>query len=488
MNLFSINSEIGPDVILKQIFEPKLAQYSYLFGCRKTGEALIIDPQRDIQRYRDIAEDNNLRITAATETHIHADYLSGLREFAESGVKVFASDEGDADWKYEWLTGSDYDYTLLKDGDKIPVGELTVDVLHTPGHTPEHIVFAIPAKKGGDNSSAGVLTGDFVFVGDVGRPDLLETAAGVVGSMEVGAKQMFDSLQRFKSFPEHWSVWPGHGAGSACGKALGAAPTSTVKDEMKGNAALLVSDDLQRFTDYILSDQPEPPMYFARMKRDNRQGPRVLGNITRPQQLSIGDLEKAPLKNNHVLLDTRSWPEFREGHVKGALFTPFNNSFNTVAGCYVTETDSMILLIEESDLDDAVVDLIRIGLDDIVGFVTPQQLADSDIPLVQTQEITIAEYESLRQDTETFSLDVRRAGELRNVGRIPETYNIAHTRLLDRINELPKDKTLLVNCRSGERSTYACAALERHGFEAVNVAGGYLAWLERVSTGKQTAT
>jgi len=474
-------------MILKQIFEPKLAQYSYLLGCAKTGKALIIDPQRDIRRYIDIAENNNLRIIAATETHIHADYLSGLREFAESGVKVFVSDEGGADWKYEWLSGSDYDYSLLKDGDKITIGEIVVDVLHTPGHTPEHIIFAIPAEENVADTPGGVLTGDFVFVGDVGRPDLLETAAGVVGSMEVGAEQMFNSLKRFKVFPESWQVWPGHGAGSACGKALGAAPTSTVKDELKGNAALLVSDDLQRFTDYILSDQPEPPMYFARMKRDNRKGPRVLGALPQPQNMSMTALSEALRKSNHVLLDTRTWAEFRKGHIKGALFTPFDNSFNTIAGCYVTEADSMVLLIEESDLDDAVVDLIRIGLDNIVGFVTPQQLAESDIPLAPTQEIAIAEYEAMRQDSETFSLDVRRAGELRNVGRIPETYNIAHTRLLDRIHELPKDKTLLVNCRSGVRSTYACAALERHGFEAINVAGGYLAWLERVSTGRTTA-
>ncbi len=472
-------------MFFKQIFEPKLAQYAYLLGCEETGEALIVDPQRDIQRYLDIAGEDNLRITAAAETHIHADYLSGLREFAEHGARIYASDEGGADWKYEWLIGSQYDYVLLKDGDEFSLGELRISVRHTPGHTPEHLIYTIAVGKKDSARAAEILTGDFVFVGDVGRPDLLETAAGVVGSMEIGAKQMFDSLQDFKTLPEDWKIWPGHGAGSACGKALGATPSSTVADELRTNAALRASNDLREFKAYILADQPEPPLYFARMKRDNRLGPPVLGKLPTPRLLSFDELQELSVKPEHVVLDTRSWDEFQEGHLRGALFTPLNNEFTTVAGSYVTENDSIYLLVAKERLTEVVTDLIRIGLDNIVGYCTPDAFERAEVSgasLETTRQITVNEYERLRKTDGAFALDVRRAEELKNVGSIPGVYNISHTRLLERISELPSEKTILVSCRSGVRSSYACALLERQGFVAVNVVGGYLSWLEREPT------
>ncbi len=473
-------------MFFKQIFEPKLAQYAYLLGDSQTGEALIVDPQRDIQRYINIAIENNLRITGAAETHIHADYLSGLREFAESGVRVYASDEGGFDWQYEWLKGSAYDYVLLKDGDEFSLGALKLKVFHTPGHTPEHLIYVVTDKDG--NS---VLAGDFVFVGDVGRPDLLETAAGVVGARDIGAEQMFDSLKIFKDFPGDWSLWPGHGAGSACGKALGAEPYSTVARELRSNPALLASNKLQEFKDYILADQPEPPLYFARMKRDNRIGPPVLGSLPKPELVSVDTLTSLDSKDDHVILDTRNWEDFREGHIKGALFTPMDSSFNTIAGCYVSENESIYLLVDPSELNEAVTDLIRIGLDNVVGYCTPAMLADAvetGLELEQTGQISIDEYETLRKQGSAFALDVRRAEELINVGRIPGTHNISHTRLLAKLDELPRDKTILVSCRSGIRSSYACALLNSSGFEAVNVAGGYLSWLESQPARTSTST
>ncbi len=472
-------------MFFKQIFEPKLAQFAYLLGCPKSGEALIVDPQRDIQRYIEIATENSLKITAAAETHIHADYLSGLREFAEAGAKIYASDEGDENWKYEWLIGSDYDYHLLKDGNIITLGELTVVAQHTPGHTPEHLIYKVSKEKQGNSQETEILMGDFVFVGDVGRPDLLETAAGVTGSMEIGAKQMFDSLQQFKTFPADWKIWPGHGAGSACGKALGSAPFSTVSDELSSNAAILVASDFQRFKDYILADQPEPPLYFARMKRENRLGPAVLGELPRPQELTFAEFQELSAESGNIVLDTRSWDEFRHGHTVGALHTPLNSAFNTVAGCYVTESDCMILLVEPELLEEALTDLIRIGLDNVIGYCTPEALENAvkhGVTLAKTKQISIDEYNRLRKNGDYLALDVRRAEELKNVGLIPGAYNISHTRLLDRLGELPAEKKILVSCRSGVRSCYASSSLERHGFEAINVVGGYLGWLENEPT------
>ncbi len=174
-------------MLFRQIFDEKLAQYAYLVGCQQTGEALLIDPERDVDRYIELAEREELRIVAVTETHIHADFLSGARELAERlDVKLYLSDEGDADWKYEWVKqkkqdGANYDYVLLKDGDTFSIGNIEVKAVHTPGHTPEHLSFMITDYGGGADLPMGMITGDFVFVGDLGRPDLLESAAGIQG-------------------------------------------------------------------------------------------------------------------------------------------------------------------------------------------------------------------------------------------------------------------------------------------------------------------
>ncbi|MEO1085915.1 MAG: MBL fold metallo-hydrolase, partial [Acidobacteriota bacterium] len=178
-------------MLLRQIFAPKLAQYAYLIGCQRTGEALIIDPERDVDRYIELARREGLRLVAVDETHIHADFLSGARELAEElGARLYLSDEGDADWKYEWAIKGDYDVHLLRDGDTFEIGKIEIRALHTPGHTPEHLSFVVTDRGGGADEPIGVATGDFVFVGDLGRPDLLESAAGVAGQMDPSARAL----------------------------------------------------------------------------------------------------------------------------------------------------------------------------------------------------------------------------------------------------------------------------------------------------------
>lgn len=451
----------------KQFFDNKLAQYSYLIGCQANGTALVIDPMRDIDPYIDAASDENLTIVAAADTHIHADYISGLREFAERGVKVYASDEGDEDWKFEWLKNSDYDYELLKDGDSFKIGNITIKAWHTPGHTPEHLSYFITDGAVADEPM-GVVTGDFVFVGDVGRPDLLESAAGQKDVMEPSARTLFKSVEEFQSVPEYLQIWPGHGAGSACGKALGAIPESTVGYELRYNNSLKSATSEDNFVKFILEGQPEPPLYFARMKRDNKMGPAITSGLPQPKRLTLNELKNVTRNENAVLLDTRNREDFAFGFIPGSLLSPLNKQFNTVAGSYITEDEEIYLVVEEHLIAEAVRDLYRIGYDKIEGFVTPKDLVMySEQNFGKLEKVDVRSFEGIDDvDTNSLILDVRKASEFQD-GHIEGAMNIAHTRLLPRLEEVPKDKKIYVHCQAGSRSAVASALLQREGHDVV---------------------
>jgi hydroxyacylglutathione hydrolase len=468
-------------MFLRMVYDDKLAEAAYLIGCQRTGEAIVIDPERDVDRYEKIAAANGLRIVAVAETHIHADFISGGRELAEKGAKVYVSDEGDADWKYQWLDkkmgAGEYDYRLLKNGDTFLVGNIEFKAVHTPGHTPEHLCFMVTDRGGGADKPMGVATGDFVFVGDLGRPDLLESAAGFAGKADPSAHRLYQTVRKFMDWPDYLQVWPAHGAGSACGKALGAVPQSTVGYEKMFNASVLAAKTEQGFVDFILDAQPEPPLYFARMKRDNKMGPRVLGGVPTPRELSVDDLKKV-VEKKAMVIDTRSWAAFKQGHLPGALHLPLNNTFNTDAGSLIGENDVIHLIIEPSRVDEAVRDLIRVGLDKFCGWYDASKLDQfvaAGGTLVPTAEVTVGEARVLLDTTKPFVLDVRRKTEFAE-GHIAGADNIAHTRLLSRLDEVPKDRHILVNCRSGARSARACSLLQRHGYQVTNLAGGMLAW------------
>lgn len=265
-------------MLLRYFYDEKLAHASYLVGCQKTGEAIVIDPGRNLKPYLQAAEDEGLNITAAAETHIHADFVSGARELgATHQAKLYLSDEGDADWKYQYV--DELKHQLVKDGDRFSIGNLMFEVMHTPGHTPESISFLLTDGGGNADRPIGIFTGDFVFVGDIGRPDLLEKAAGIKGTSQSGAREMFKSLGKFKQLPDYLQVWPAHGAGSACGKALGAIPTTTVGYEKMFNWAMAYTDE-ETFVKALLDGQPEPPKYFAVMKRVNKEGPPLLKDLS----------------------------------------------------------------------------------------------------------------------------------------------------------------------------------------------------------------
>lgn len=453
----------------KQFFDERLAQYAYMIGCQANGTAIVIDPMRDIDQYIEHAASQNLNIVGAADTHIHADYISGLREFAERGVKVYASDEGDKDWKYEWLINSDYDFELLNDGDEFSIGNITIKAWHTPGHTPEHLSYFITDGAAADQP-IGIATGDFIFVGDVGRPDLLESAAGQANVMEPSARTLYKSVEDFKNVPEFMQIWPGHGAGSACGKALGAVPETTVGYELRYNNSIKSATSEDEFVKFILEGQPEPPLYFARMKRDNKIGPKVLKGLPQPKHLTLNELKKLAGNTDVVLLDTRERDEFSEGHIPGSLLSPLNKQFNTVAGSYITEDEEIYLIVEEHRVSEAVRDLYRIGLDNIIGFVTPTDLDHYKEEGGELKTITVQKFDDIDKyvgNDDYQILDVRKASEYEEEGNIEGAQNIAHTRLLTRLEEVPGDRKIVVHCQAGGRSAVAAALLQRNGYEVV---------------------
>ena len=463
-------------MLLKRIYDESLAQASYLIGCPATGEALVVDPNRDVAQYVKAAADEELTITHVTETHIHADFVSGSRELAKiTGARLLLSDEGGPDWKYAFA--KEAGARLLHDGDTFMVGNLKFEVLHTPGHTPEHISFLVTDTPATDKPM-GAVTGDFVFVGDVGRPDLLEKAAKIVGTMEAGARTLYRSLNRFKQLPDYLQIWPGHGAGSACGKALGAVPFSTLGYEKIANWGFGAATE-DEFVEMVLAGQPEPPKYFAEMKRINKEGPRLLGGFHRPRLLSPDSMD-ALLRDGKMIVDTRTADAFAAGHIPGTINITINKSFTTWAG-WLVPFHNEFYLIADDGIDESVRDLAMIGLDQVAGYfntdVVDKWAASSGQELETIQEIGAGELASRIRNNEVTVIDVRGHAEWEG-GHIPGVDNIPVGYINDRLAEVPVSKPVVVQCQSGSRSAIAASVLQASGIKSVvNLTGGISEWI-----------
>jgi hydroxyacylglutathione hydrolase len=460
-------------VIVRRFYEPALAQASFLFGCGASGQAIVIDPQRDVDVYIHAASADNLRITHVTETHIHADFLSGSRELANrTGALLLLSDEGDASWKYAFASEGQ----LIRNGDRIIVGNIKIDVVHTPGHTPEHLSFLITDGAVADVPIAAA-TGDFIFVGDVGRPDLLERAANIKGTMEQSARTLYRSLQAFNRYEEWLQIWPGHGAGSSCGKGISAVPHSTLGYERRFNWAFRMPSE-DAFVANVLAGQPDPPTYFATMKRMNQEGPRLLGGFATPPRLHDADLADT-VTSGGLVIDTRPAHDYASGFLAGTLNLPLTSSFVTWAGWLVPYTQDFYLLLgenAESRLPEIVRALALIGLDRIAGYFAPTALAHAPSPLAQIREIEPTALAAMRGSETPVVIDVRHDGEW-NSGHLPAAIHLPLGHLAEHLAELPKDQPLVTQCQSGNRSAIAASVLHRHGFSDVsNLVGGYAAW------------
>lgn len=460
-------------MLLKYFYDTALAHASYLVGCQKTGEAVIIDPARDITSYLEATAAEKMRIVGAVETHIHADYVSGSRELAEAtGARLHVSDEGPPDWKYNFV--QQYDHQLLKDRDEIHVGKILLTVMHTPGHTPESLSFVLTDQGGGANEPMGIFTGDFVFVGSIGRPDLLEKAAGVQGSADAGARDLFRSIQKFNQLPDHLQVWPAHGAGSACGKGLGSIPSSTVGYEKRFNAALRFTDE-QAFVDYILQQQPEAPPYFALMKRVNKEGPTVIKN-RQPRKVSVEQLDY--FNHRHMVVDVAEFAQFSARHVPGTVNIPLK--YLASEGGWLLDYNQPVYLIATGEtLGKAVRILHEIGVDDIGGYFDTAEVAAVGLASESFQNSSPTALAEKISAGEVRLIDVRRQTEW-DSSRIPGAEHIFLGRLLDSYEDLKADaanRPVVLQCRTGSRSSIASSLLQAAGIKnVVNLSGGIEQW------------
>jgi hydroxyacylglutathione hydrolase len=323
-----------------------------------------------------------------------------------------------------------------------------------------------------------IFTGDFVFVGDVGRPDLLEKAAGFKDTMVQGAKDMFQSLKKIKMLDDYIQVWPAHGAGSACGKSLGAVPSSTVGYEKIVNWALNIEDE-EEFVKTLLDGQPEPPKYFAMMKKLNKEGPSVLGGLPHPARLTLTQFQEA-LENNITLVDSRDKLSFAGGHIPGSLNIQDTTSFSTWAGWILDYENKFMIIAPEHRIEELTKALIRIGLDSVYGYIPDIDVwRNAGNELEVLKQMTVCKLNDDRFSDGYFVLDVRGASEYIE-SHIEGATNIHVGYLKENLNKLPKEKEIIIHCMTGIRSSLAASILLKEGFNNVtNLTGGFAQWEQK---------
>lgn len=449
-------------LLFEPVYTEGLAQLSYVVGDTAAGVAAVVDPRRDVQVYVDIAHRSGVRLTHAIETHIHADFASGVHELAARlPLRIAGGAQG----------GYGFDFQPLADGDTIALGGVRLQALHTPGHTPEHICLLLQDDHQGD-APFGILTGDTLFNLDVGRPDLL----GEAETRRLAAALHRSLFRRILPLGDRLEVFPCHGAGSACGKSIGDRRQSTIGNERRFNPALADRPE-DRFIDWLLADMPEPPRHYARLKRLNAAGAPVTGGPPVPMPLSPGEFAKAAPQA--VVVDIRSMLAFGGGHVPGAISIGLREEFPNWAG-WMLPDDRPLLLVGDGpeDVAEAALQLYRIGLDRVEGYLRGGMNAwqNAALPLAHAAQWSVRELDERRRDPQVGILDVRSDEEVAK-GRIPGATHIYLPHLEARLNELDASRTLAVYCGSGYRSSIAVSILQRHGFRSVaNVPGAWAAW------------
>jgi len=444
----------------KQFYLGCLAQASYLIG--DAGEAAIVDPRRDVDVYLEEARARGLTIRHVIETHLHADFVSGHRELAaRTGAKIY----------FGARAGAAFEHVPVKEGDEIRMGRVTLRFLETPGHTPESVSVLVLE----DGAPAAVLTGDTMFIGDVGRPDLL----GAKISPRDLAGQLYDSLHRkLLALPDSVAVYPAHGAGSLCGRNISSETSSTIGEQRRTNYALrpMPRDE---FVAMMTADLPEAPAYFGRDAALNREGPAALSSLPRPSSLTPAAVREKTAAGA-VLLDTRPSNEYGAAHVPGALNIGLGGQFASWAGTLLPLETPIVLAAEDPDhLDEARTRLARVGLETVPGYLDGgvEAWERAGLPLAKTEQIDVAELrERLAEDPSLQVLDVRRPPEYAS-GHIERAVSLPLGDLAKRAASLDRSRPVAVICASGYRSSTATSLLERLGFpRATNVVGGMNAW------------
>ncbi len=449
----------------KQFYLGCLAQASYLIG--SDGEAAVVDPRRDIDIYLDEARAQGLEIRHVIETHLHADFVSGHRELAErTGAKIY----------FGARAGAKFDHVAVQDGDEIRMNRLILRFLETPGHTPESVSILVIDRDEGESATA-VLTGDTLFIGDVGRPDL----AGGQGSPEQMAGQLYDSLhEKLLKLPDTVAVYPAHGAGSLCGRNISSETSSTIGHQRKFNYALRPMAR-EEFVRLMTADLPEAPAYFSRDARLNREGPASLDELPKARGFSPEDTE-ARRRGGAIVLDTRPAADYGTAHIEGSLQVGLGGQFASWAGALVAPETPLIVVTDDPErFDEARTRLARVGLENVAGFLEGGVRAwdAAGRPLTRTEQITVDELrERLREDPRFQLVDVRRPAEW-DVGHIPQALSMPLHGLADLAGGLDRARPVTAICAGGYRSSIGTSILERLGFPRVtNVVGGMAAWGE----------
>jgi hydroxyacylglutathione hydrolase len=454
-------------VFFRQYYLGCLSHASYLIGDTSTGTAVVVDPQRDIAEYLADAESHGLRIVTVLETHFHADFLSGHLELAErAGASI--------GYGRRAAGRAEFPIVTFADGDTIELGEVVLEIRETPGHTPESISIVV-WPEGQSGTPYGVLTGDTLFIGDVGRPDLLASVGVTADEL---ARQLYHSLhERLLTLPDDTLVYPAHGAGSACGKNLSTETVSTIGEQRRTNYALApMSEDA--FVEAVTQGQTVAPLYFPFAANLNRLARPLFDEGAAVPRLSLEQV-LALQADGAVVIDARDDKAFAAGHLRGSVNVGFGGRFAEYVGEVMAPGTPIVLITEPGQEDTATTRLARIGFDDVRGALadpTAAFVAHPDAVERLSRLSATALADAMGTVHDLVVVDVRNAGELAT-GVIPGSRHISLPALLGRLGELDPDSPTVVHCAGGYRSAIAASLLRSHGFRDVSdLLGGYQAW------------
>ncbi len=445
-------------MLVQQFFVNGIAHSSYLLGGKK--KCAIVDPSRDVQAYIEAANLHDMKITHILETHLHADFVSGHLELAElTGAKVYAPRSAECE----------FDHIGLEDGDVFEIDDLTIKVWETPGHTPEHVSYVVTDKSRG-NDPVSVFCGDTLFVGDVGRPDLFPKI-----STEL-AEKLFDSLHKILlTLPDFCEVYPAHGAGSLCGRAIGAKRTSTIGYEKRYNAALQIRSR-EKFVESLTTNMPAAPDHFSRCSVINRAGPTLMRDLDKPEAIEPRIFRRMIDSGEKLILDARSYEAFGSQFIKGCYNNDIGGNFVIFAGWVLPpEKDILLVVYNEDQVDEVTTWLWRVGLDKVSGYLNGGLFtwATEGLSTEHISQLSVDELQRLITGRENMVLlDVRTQTEYERF-HIEGAYNIPVPDLRTRYKELDTKTMIAVICSTGRRSSLGASILKQHNFNNIyNVAGG----------------
>ncbi len=460
-------------MLLYQRFVPGLAIASYIVGDERTGEAAVIDPTRDVDEFLRYANDHDLHIRHILETHVHADFVSGARELKarlNDVPQIHVSGMGGAEWT------PPYADHVASDGHEVRIGSVRLQAVHTPGHTPEHVSWSLYDDTRSKDVPWLIFTGDFLFVGDVGRPDLLGEEA-----KKQLAHQLYASVfERLPALPDITEIFPAHGAGSLCGKAISSRRSSTVGFERRFNPALQQKPE-QQWVDDLMSDMPLAPPYFLRMKHVNRTGPKIIGPQLPGQTRWSAKQVHERTCDNCLILDVRGKEAFAAAHIPNAINIPFSPNLPTWAGWVLPYDRPMLIVTDDpAQMPEVTTHLLRIGLDDVQGYLQGGMdgWETSGLPLERLDTLSVQQlHQRLKSGaTKLTVLDVRTEREW-NAGHIDGAIHVHGGKLQQHFADVPRDKPVAVICGSGYRGSIAASFLKREGYpDVANVVGGMSAW------------